>query len=241
MARPAPPPHPGQGTLLLPRFRHHLRRPDGHRTARRRRCDPRCPEGLGHIAAADVPPGTGPQLELCGLPRRHGTRLRAGCGAGHRRRLGLPVRDGLPARGLLRPDGRTRHADGGHPGALRRPVRNAPRTGAHPLGGLQRDGRGADAVAHAAHRREGHGLDVRQLFDHGTTRGSRLVEAVPRRHEAPLRRALCKCGRRQGGTDRHRGQQPSRLPRTARGGAARTARKRDEAGAVVRKLRPENN
>jgi hypothetical protein len=173
-------PHAGQGPLFLPRLRHHLQGAHGHRAPGRRGRDPDRPERLGNLAAAHVPPGPRTQFELCGVPGRHGPRLRTRRGAGHRRGFGLPVRNRLQARGLLRPHGRARHADGRHPRHLRRPVRHAARQRPHPLGGLQRNGRGADPVAHAAGLGERHGLDVRQLFDHGPARRAGLVEEVPR-------------------------------------------------------------
>ena len=213
-------PHAGQGALLLARLRHHLQGTHGYRAPGRRGRDPDRPQRFGHLAAAHVPAGPGTQFELCGLPRRHGPRLRARGGAGHRRRFGLPVRNRLQTRGLLRPDGRARHADGRHSGHFRRPVRDASRQRPHPLGSLQRDGRGADAVAHAAGRRERHGLDVRQLLDHGPARRAGLVETFPRRHETRLRGALPRSRRRQRGPAFDRPQQQARLPREARRRAA---------------------
>ena len=99
-------------------------------------------------------------------------------------------------------------------------VRDASRQRPHPLGSLQRDGRGADAVAHAAGRRERHGLDVRQLLDHGPARRAGLVETFPRRHETRLRGALPRSRRRQRGPAFDRPQQQARLPREARRRAA---------------------
>ena len=125
-------PHAGQGALLLARLRHHLQGTHGYRAPGRRGRDPDRPQRFGHLAAAHVPAGPGTQFELCGLPRRHGPRLRARGGAGHRRRFGLPVRNRLQTRGLLRPDGRARHADGRHSGHFRRPVRDASRQRPHP-------------------------------------------------------------------------------------------------------------
>ena len=125
-------PHAGQGPLFLPRLRHHLQGAHGHRAPGRCGRDPDRPERLGNLAAAHVPPGPRTQFELCGVPGRHRPRLRTRRGAGHRRGFGLPVRNRLQARGLLRPHGRARHADGRHPGHLRRPVRHAARQRPHP-------------------------------------------------------------------------------------------------------------
>lgn len=93
----------------------------------------------------------------------------------------------------------------------------------------------SDAVAHAAGRRERHGLDVRQLFD-TAQRGALIGGTLPRRHEARLRRAL----------PRRRRQRPSaRSTSTASPTTAKTRRRRARqmresemvTGAVVRKLR----
>ena len=108
-------------------------------------------------------------------------------------------------------------------GILRGPVRHAARPRAHPFGGFQRNGRGADPVAHAVGGRERHGLDVRQLLDHGTTRCVGLVETLPRCHQTRLRRALRRSGRRQRGAALDRPEQQTRLPRETQRGAARDA------------------
>ena len=91
------------------------------------------------------------------------------------------------------------------------------------FGGLQRDGRGAHAVAHAARGRKRHGLDVCQLLDHGAARRARLVETLPRRCETRLRTALRRGGHRSRGTAVDRPEQQARLPPEARRGVARTA------------------
>ena len=223
VARAPQTPHGRQGTLLLARVRHHLQGAHGHRPAGRRGRDPDRPQGIGHLAAADVPRRTRSQFEFRRLPGCDGTRLRARGGPRHRRRFGLSLRDRLQTRGLLRPDGRARHAHGRHPGHLRRPVRDAAHTRPHPLGGLQRDGRGAHAVAHAARGRKRHGLDVCQLLDHGAARRARLVETLPRRCETRLRTALRRGGHRSRGTAVDRPEQQTRLPPEARRGVARTA------------------
>ena len=161
---------------------------------------------------------------------------------GHRRRFGLPVRNRLQTRGLLRPDGRARHADGRHSGHLRRPVRDAPRQRPHPLGSLQRDGRGADAVAHAAGRRERHGLDVRQLLDHGAARRARLVERF-RDAAKPVFEQLYE--EVATGREAQRSIDLNSKPdyREKLDEELRQMRESEmwQTGAVVRKLRPENN
>ena len=58
---------------------------------------------------------------------------------------------------------------------------------------------------------KGHGLDVRQLLDHGPARCPRLDGPVPRRHQARHGETLRKRGQRPGGSELHRQQLQARL------------------------------
>ncbi len=99
----------------------------------------------------------------------------------------------------------------------------------HTLRRLQRNGRGADPVAHAVGGRERHGLDVRQLLDHGTTRCVGLVETF-RDATKPVFEELY--GEVAAGNEAQRSidlnSKPDYREKTQRR-AARDARKRDVA------------
>ena len=183
-------PHAGQGALLLARLRHHLQGAHGYRA----------PADVDVILIA--PKGSGTSLRRMFLQGRGLNSSYAvfqdATGRAFERVVALGI--GVGSGYLFETDfKREVYSDlTGERGTLMGAIQgifaaqyDTLRANGHtPLGGLQRNGRGADAVAHAAGRRERHGLDVRQLLDHGPARRAGLVEEVPRRHETRLRRAV---------------------------------------------------
>ena len=107
--------------------------------------------------------------------------------AGHRRRIGLSVRDHVQARGIFRPDRRTGYADGRYPGYFRRTVRQVLRENGHtPSEAFNETVEELTQSLMPLVGRERYGLDVRQLLDHGSARRARLVEAFPRCRRKPV-------------------------------------------------------
>ena len=72
---------------------------------------------------------------------------------------------------------------------------------------------GHHPVPDAALRREGHGLDVRELLHHRPARRAGLDGPVPRRHQARVREAVPAGGQRRGGPGLHRRELQAGLPR----------------------------
>ena len=191
MAEDQAAPDEGQGAVLLARLLDRLQRPDRRRPAEGHRRDPRRPEGLGH----DGPPA---------LPRRHGhqqpaspsTRTRpAGPASGAWRWASRSA----PATCSRRPSRRKSFSDlTGERGVLMGAIyglwlaQYEVLRATRPLAerGVQRDGGGGDAEPLPADRREGHGLDVRELLDDRPARRARLVHGVPRRVQAGVREAV---------------------------------------------------
>ncbi len=136
-------PRAGQGALLLAPLRHHLQGAHGHHAAGRCRRDPGRRKAPGTSLRRMFIEGRGLNSSYAVLQDATGRAFERVVALGIGVGSGLPVRNRLQGGGLLRPDGRARHADGCHPGYFRGPVRHAARPRAHPFGGFQRNGRTA--------------------------------------------------------------------------------------------------
>ena len=85
------------------------------------------PKGSGTTVRRLFLEGRGINSSLCRASGRHRQGARPRPGARHRHRLGIPVRDDVPERGVLRPHRRARRADGRDLRHLAGPVRGATR------------------------------------------------------------------------------------------------------------------
>lgn len=206
------------------------------------RCHPDRSERLGYFIAENVLTGTGLKFQLCHLPGCHRQSLGPGYRFRNRSMLGLSVRDHLSAGSIFRPDRRTGYSDGSDPGHFCSPVRHFTRTRPHPFGSLQRNRRGTDPKSDAFNCRKRYGLDVCQLLDDSTTGSTRLVEEIPGCRQTGIRR-IVRPGilwQRSPTFDRFQ-RRPDYREKLEK--ELQTMRESEmwQAGAVVRKLRPENN